>query len=240
MKGTNMPENDLVVKLNIKRPDEALFKSSEDMLKHVSLWDIKTSENAVAAGEDLKRVKGLAKQVNEKRLAITRPLNDALKEVNALFKPAQDWLKQAESLLKGKILAFQAEQDRIARELQAKADADARKERESLERKARLAELVRKPEKAEEIREEAETKVAPVVTSAAPKISGVVRRETWKAEVTDKQALVRHIIERQPALLVLIKIDQSLLNARAREMKDKFDLPGAKAVKEASIAAGHD
>ena len=237
MKGVDMPEDNLVV-LNIKRPDEALFKSSETMLELAKNRTVTTPGGAITVGEDLKTVKRLAKEVNEKRLAITRPLNDALKEVNALFKPAQDWLKQSESLLKGKILEFQNEQERIARELQAKADAEARKEREKLERKARLAEVVRRPEKAEELREEAETQVAPVVTSAAPKISGVVRRETWKAEVTDKQALVKHIVDNQPALLVMVKIDQSLLNARAREMKDKFDLPGARAVKEASIAAG--
>jgi len=228
-------ESNLVV-LEVKRPDEALFKSSEDMLDIARDWKITTPETAIAAGEDLKAVKSLAKQVEAKRTAITGPLNKALKEVNALFRPAKGWLKEAEGILKGEILRFQAEQDRIARELQAKVDAETRKEREKLEMKARLAQVVGKDEKAEELLEEAETQIAPVVKSAAPKIAGISTRETWKAEVFDKQALLKHIVEEQPALIVLVKIDQSLLNARARELKDEFDLPGVKAIKESIIA----
>ena len=232
-----MQEDNLVV-LNIQHPDRALFKRSEDMLEYVRNWEIITADQAVAAGGDLRALKALAAEVKETRLAITRPLNDALKEVNALFKPAQDWLRQAEGLLKGKILEFQNEQERVARELQEEADAKARKERERLERKARLAEVVRRPEKAEELREEAKTKVAPAVRSAAPKIAGIARRETWKAKVVDPLALAEHIVEKRPdLLLVLFRIDQSSLNRLARELKDKLDLPGVEVKKEAIIAA---
>ncbi len=229
-------ETDLVV-LNIKRPDEALFSRSQYMLEEARSWKITTPETAIAAGGDLKLIKGLAKELEAKRTAITGPLNKALKEVNSLFRPAKTWLKEAEGILKGEILRFQAEQERIAREAQAKADAEARKEREKLELKARLAQVVGKDKKAEELLEEAETQIAPVVTSAAPKIAGVSTRETWKAEVFDKQALLKHIVEEQPALIVLVKIDQALLNARARELKEEFDLPGVVARKETSLSA---
>ena len=229
-------KKDLVV-LTIKHPDEALFSDSEALLEIARLREITTPEMAIAAGEELKDIKRLAKQVNEKRLAITRPLNDALKEVNALFKPAKEWLSQAERLLKGKILEFQNEQERIARELQAKADAEARKEREKLERRAAKAEAKGKEDKAEELREQAETQIAPVVTSAAPKLAGISRRETWKTEITDKGALLQHIIEKRPDLLPLVKIDQSALNGMARSLKGELDLPGVEVSKEASIAA---
>ncbi len=229
-------ETDLLV-LNVKRPDETLFHDSEAALEIARDRKVTTPEMAIATAEDLKAVKTLAKQLNEKRLAITRPLNDALKEVNALFKPAKEWLKEAEGLLKNKLLDFQNEQERIAREAQAEADAEARKERERLERKAKLASAVGMSEKAEELREKAETQIAPAITSAAPKIAGVTRRETWKAEVTDKAALLKHIVEVRPDLLALVKIDQSALNAQARSLKDELNLPGVKVVKEASIAA---
>ena len=229
-------KKDLVV-LNIKHPDEALFSDSEALLEIARLREITTPEMAIAAGEDLKDIKRLAKQVNEKRLAITRPLNDALKEVNALFKPAKAFLSEAEALLKSKILEFQNEQERIARIAQAKADAEVRKEREKLERRAAKAEAKGKEDKAEELREQAETQIAPIVTSAAPKLAGISRRETWKAEVTDKRLFLKYIVDEHIGLLGIVHISQSALNNLARLRKDDLNMPGIKAVKEASIAA---
>ena len=239
-KETEVSEQTNLVALTIKRPDEALFKSSEAMLETARSYKITTADAALAAGEDLKAIKTLAKQVEDKRTAITGPINDALREVNALFKPAKDWLAQAEKLLKGKLLDYQSEQTRIAREAQAKADEEARKQREKLEQQAAKAEAKGKAEKAEELREQAELREAPVVSSAAPKIEGVSTREIWKAEVTDKLAFLKHVVEKRPDLVALVQLDQGGLNAQARSLKDALDLPGVKAVKESIIAArGH-
>ena len=226
-----------IVTLTVERPDEALFKRSESALEIAREIEIRSSDEAVLAAADLKSVKRLTKQVNEKRLAITRPLNEALKEVNALFKPAKEWLGQAELLLKSKLLAYQAEQDRIARELQAEADALAKKEQEKLDRRAAKAEAKGKAEKAEALRRVAETTTAPVIESAAPKLSGIATRETWKAEVTDKALLFKHIVNERHDLLPLVEINQSALNAQARSLKNELDLPGVEVKKETSLAA---
>ena len=229
-----------LVTLSIKRPDEALFRKSEDLLASARSYRIVSPDVAIAAGEDLVAVKTLAKQVEEKRTAITGPINQALREVNALFKPAQEWLAEAERLLKGALLAFNAEQARIAGEAQAKADAEAAKEREKLERQAERADAKGRTAEAEELHSRAQAQVAPVVTSAAPKIAGLVGRETWRAEVLDKAALVRHVVEARPDLMALLQVDQAGLNGLARTLKDALVLPGVRVVKEASIAArGH-
>lgn len=226
-----------LVALTIPRPDEALFKNSERLLAVAQLYRIVTAEGALAAGEDLKAVKTLAREVEEKRTAITGPINKALKEVNALFKPAQEWLAQAERLLKGKLLEFQSDQERVAREAQAKADEEVRRERDKLEQRAANAEAKGKAEKADALREQAGARVAPIVSAVLPKISGVTSRETWKAEITDKMAFVRHVVEARPDLIALVLIDQAGLNAQARSLKDALDLPGVKAVKEIILAA---
>lgn len=226
-----------LVVLEVKRPDEALFSRSRASLSAAQEYEIRTPEDAEGVGATLREVKGLAKELEEKRTAITGPINQALREVNALFKPAKEWLGQAEQLLKGKMLTYQNEQDRIARELQAEADALARKEREKLERRAAKAEKKGKTEKAEALSQVAETTTAPVIKSAAPKVAGVVRREVWKAEVVDKRALIKHIVEERNDLFSLVEIDQSALNAWARRLKDGLDLPGVEVKKEASIAA---
>ena len=227
---------DLVV-LKVKRPDDALFKQGTYLLDLAEDYEISTPELAEAAAHDLKAVKALVKQIEEKRTSITQPINQALREVNALFKPPKEYLKRAEVLLKAKLLEYQTEQDRIARELQAEADALARKEREKLERRAAKAAAKGKAEKAEALSQVAETTAAPVIKSAAPKVAGVVRRETWKAEVTDQLALIQHIVNDRNDLLYLVKIGQAALNDLARTHKDDLDLPGVEVVKEASIAA---
>lgn len=227
--------NDLVLK--VKRPDEALFKRSKASLSAAQEFEIHTPEDAEDAGAILREVKGLGKELEEKRTSITKPINQALREINALFKPAKAWLADAEQHLKSKMLQFQNEQARIARELQAEADALARKERAKLERRAAKAEAKGKTKKAEALSQVAETTTAPVVKSAAPKVAGIARRETWKAEVMDMEALLVHIIRERPDLLPLVKIDQSALNALARKLEGELHLPGVQAVKEASIAA---
>jgi len=231
------PETALMLgALNLERPD-ALFKRGEAWLETARTYKVSSPEMALAAGEDLKQVKALAREIEEKRTAITSPINRALKEINALFKPAQEWLAEAERLLKSALLGFQAEQDRIAQEAQAKADEEARKERERLEHQAAKAEAKGKIEKAEGFREQAQAQTAPIISSAAPKLSGIATRETWKAEIIDKMAFVRHVVTARPDLIALILIDQTGLNAQARSLKDALDLPGVKAVKETILAA---
>ncbi len=226
-----------LIELTVARPDEALFRQSKYMVELAQNYEITSPEAAELAGYDLKAVKALAKQIEDKRTSITKPLNQALREVNALFKPAKDWLAQAERLLKSKLLKYQSEQARIARELQAKADEEARKERLRLEKKAADAELVKEPERAEVLREQAQIHEAPVVVSTAPKLDGISTRETWKGEVTDKLLFVKHVAEKRNDLLGLIKIDQSALNAQARSLKDSLDIPGIKAVIEETIVS---
>ena len=226
-----------LVQLTVKEPDDDLFERSEQLLELADMWTITSPAMVSAAGRDLLRVKALAKEVDERRLAITRPINQGLKEVNGLFRPAKTWLGQAETILKAKILEFQQEQQRIADELQAELDLKAEKERKKLEKKAAKAEAKGKTEKVEELQEEIATAVAPVVVSAAPKLEGVHTRKTWKVEVVDKASLILHIANERPDLLPLLKIDVSGLNAQARSLKGEFTLPGILVTEETSLAA---
>lgn len=229
-------EETSLIALTVERPDEALFKQSKKYLDYAKDYEIISPERALAAGDDLKEIKSLARQLEAKRTAITRPINKALKEINSLFKPAKFWLSQAEILTKGKLLAYQAEQDQIAAEAQRQADEAARKERVKLEKAADLAAQAGMDDRADELQEEAAVQEAHVIQSAAPKIEGVHTRVTWKAEVVDKMEFIKFIGENSH-LHGLLLINQSALNAQARSLKDSLDLPGIKVVPEKSIAA---
>jgi len=91
------------------------------------------------AAEDLAKVKALVKHVEEKRTAITGPLNQAVKAVNDLFRAPKTYLDEAESVLKGALLTYDREQQRKADEARREAERLARVERERIEAEAREA-----------------------------------------------------------------------------------------------------
>jgi hypothetical protein len=61
------------------------------------------------AGELVKAAKGRWKELEEKRTAITKPLNEAKRGVDKLFKPVLDLYAEAEGILKTKIGAYAAQ-----------------------------------------------------------------------------------------------------------------------------------
>ena len=230
-------EESNLIALTVERPDEALFKKSARILDVAKRYKITSPSLSQLAGDDLKEIKALSKELNRKRLEITGPLNQALKKVNDLFRPAKNWLDQAERLMKGKLLSYQTEQELVVLKAQREADEEARKERVKLEKAADLAAQAGMDDRAEELEEQAQVHEAPVIQSAAPKLEGIHTRTTWKAEVTDRLEFLKFVVEKRNDLLLLIEFNQSALNAHARSKKDSLDFPGVKVVKEESITA---
>lgn len=116
---------------------------------------IKTPEQFTSAGELLKAVKGAIKQIEDQRVAITKPINESLRAVNAQAKEAAEPFLKAETAIKGAMVTYSDEQERIRREEQRRVEAAAAAER------ARLAALQREEErkareKAEALRREQE------------------------------------------------------------------------------------
>lgn len=216
-------------------PAETITTEAENMLEMAKSYTITTADMMEAAGIDLQAVKKKYRDLDAERKKIVKPLDEAKKAVQDLFRKPLEFLASAENTLKGAMLTFQREQDRIAREAQAKLDEEARKAREAAEKKAREAEAKGKIEKAEELREQAATIIAPVVAPTAPKLSGISTRDNWKAEVTDLVALAKYVGE-HPEMASLIVANQSALNSMARVQKDAMQIPGV-AVKNDTIMA---
>ncbi len=90
---------------------EALALRSEaagnaDALAPLEALEITSAADLAFAGELLTSAKSRWKELEEKRTAITRPINEAKRQVDALFAPAQEPLKRAEGILKAKIAAY--------------------------------------------------------------------------------------------------------------------------------------
>lgn len=226
---------------------------------------IDSQELCEIAGEDLRRVKALQKQVEEKRTAITGPLNAATKAVNDLFRSPKEYLEQAESVLKRAITGWTVKQEQLAAEARAKAEAEARAERERLEALQRQQdeEAARKladaqaaaqagdDEAAKRLKAEADaaaiqaqaTTAAAHVVTIAPTVAapvaaaGISKRVTYSAEVTDLLALVKAVAEGK-APIEAVQADAKFLGAQARAFKKQGELyPGVQSVATASVAA---
>lgn len=121
----------------------ALTTRAREMSEDAAITAIDSPEMLSYAGEELGKVKRLQKDVEETRTSITKPLNEALRAVNALFKAPADFLTNAETVLKREVLRYTDEQERIAAEAKRIADAAAAVERH------RLAQIAQKAADAE-------------------------------------------------------------------------------------------
>lgn len=81
---------------------------------------IDSPETMAAATDHLSKMKTVGKMIKERKEAITKPLMESLNSTRDLFKPIEASLAEAEGIVKKKMLAYGAEQDRIAEAARAK------------------------------------------------------------------------------------------------------------------------
>ncbi len=111
------------------------------------------------------------KRIDDRRKAITAPLNEALRSANDLFRPALGAYAEAEGTLRQKILAARAEIDRVNREAMLAAEAALAK---NDVRGAALA-------------------AAPI--TAPPSTKGMTYRDVWEFRVVDAAISPREFLE---------------------------------------------
>lgn len=134
----------------IQTPDEAqLTTRAQSALRMVESMTVESDEDYSLAADELKAIKAKANSIEAQRTGITGPINDALRAINALFKGPATFLAQAEATIKGKMIAYTTEQERIAAEERRRAEALAAAERKRIEDEARA---VREAAEAERVR----------------------------------------------------------------------------------------
>lgn len=175
----------------------------------------------------LKEIKDRYKELDFQRKEITKPLDGAKSKVMDLFKVPLELLVKAESKIKGLMITYTAEQERKAKEEQARlqrlADAEAEKQKKIIDEKIARAEASGKLERAEALaqqKEEIIPIVAPVITPQIETPKGVSFRDKWDAEITDINLVPREY---------LIP-DMQALNKLAQATKNSLKIPGVKFV----------
>lgn len=122
-------------------PDESTLSAGANAaLRMAESFTIATTTDYELAADELKAIKSKAKALEERRVAITGPLNKAMKAVNDLFRAPLAALDQAEGIIKRSMIAYTEEQQRKAEEERKRLEAEAAAERKRLEDEARARE----------------------------------------------------------------------------------------------------
>lgn len=215
---------------------EAAAKPVADLVEAIQGMAVTNQVEYEDVGAALRDVKATAKRLDDERKEMTRPLDQAKKRILDFFRAPTDALARVERELKGRMLKYTQEQNRIAREAEAKAREKAERERKKLEEQARKAEEAGREERAELLRERAEEVVTPTIPTEAPKAEGVHTVKRWSAEVTDKMALIKAVAAgTQPD--VYLEVNMKALHGVARSLKEHLTIPGVKAVATETMSA---
>lgn len=228
------PEDDMTNEITtvapIARIDEEQ-KRIATLVERAGVVEITTAAENARAGEMLAEVKGRAKDMDDLRKSMTRPLDESKKRIMDLFRPIEQQLADAEQHLKGAMIGFQQQEERrLAAE---RAAADAERERLAAEA-SRAAEEGRFTDA---IVASEDSLAVPEPPKAPPRAAGTSFGETYKAEVIDLAALVLAVAMGE-APISLIKADETTLGALARATKQEgVVIPGVRFYREAVMSA---
>lgn len=218
-----LPEN-----IVIPRMDAGHGAAATNALQIANSFQVVDPDTADMAANELRTIVAKKRSLEEERTKITKPINEALRAVNALFKKPTELLEQAERILKSKLITYQDAEDKKRREAQAKAEAAARAEAERLQREAAKLEAKGKVEQAAAKREIAQAMPMPVV-AAAEKTGGFSARKNWKARTkgeTWKRDLIA-FVHANPAFDYLLDLNEQKANGLAKQCeKTDLGIPG--------------
>lgn len=222
-----------VVTVPIEIESEAL--SWPDRARKITIAD---QQSYSLAASLLLDISALAKRIQDHHKPIKDAAYAAHKAAVSAEKRLLDPLEDAKAILKRGIAAWEAEQERIRRELELKAQEEARRQEEEmrLELALQAEALGADAATTDEILATPVPVVAPVIAPTFERQSGISTSQRWRAEVTDLKALCRAVAAGQ-ASIEFVQPNLVALNALARAMKSTLNVPGVRAVAETTVAA---
>lgn len=96
--------------INTKEIQTVKTQASKALLKAESLT-VKNQQEYSEAVEVLSKIKTVMKMVKENKEAITKPINESLKNIRALFSPIEENTEKAEDIIKSKMRNFLDEEE---------------------------------------------------------------------------------------------------------------------------------
>lgn len=128
--------NNLAIANNETPAELQLRQTSRDLCEAAEEVMIMTRHDLSQATDLVKIIKTRSKEIEDERKRLVDPFNQGVKAINARFKAMTGPLEEAESSVKTKMLSFQKEEEKRAREEQeritkAQREAEERKRHEA-------------------------------------------------------------------------------------------------------------
>jgi hypothetical protein len=229
-----MPE--ITFNITMPEPAQQLAVKAAEFMAQVESFEITCQEhldNSVRLGSEIKAVRN---QLEKERLAQTRPMDTAKKDLMDLYQPYLNQLDQAVQKIEGAgrkyVLAVREQQRKEQERLEAEARETERKEKERLAKLAEKQMDAGKMDKAAETIEriDAVTVAAPIVapTYQQPKNSGLKGKH--RLRVTDPSKVPAYWNGAE-----LRAIDQRALDKYAEMMHGQNSPPGTESYFEEDL-----
>ncbi len=225
------------MKTTIEAPDTREVETeSSALVTQANALTIATKEDHGGALAFLKRTATAKAQVVALFREPKAAAHAAHKAITAAESKLLTPLDDARRIVEAKALAYEDAARRAAEEEQRRLAALAQKaEEERLIAEAIAADAAGDAELAEAIVSEPVSAPVVHVAPAVAKVAGVSSRGVWKAEVTDKLALVRFVAA-NPSWLHLLEAEMSALNGLAKSQKGQLQIPGVRCVEVRGLA----
>ena len=200
----------------VEKADSMVISDAKSYIKAGELWD---------AIKDFKEK--IDEAIYKKWVKSTNSAHkEATTERNKFIEP----LEKARKELKGRMIAYDDEQERI----RVRKEVELRKAAFRIEEEARLqvaveAEEAGQKEAASHILEETIAPPPVIVPKTTPKLQGgLTYRTIWNAEVFDFKALVKAVADEKVSINALLP-NQSFLKSQATDYKKTLNFPGVRA-----------
>ncbi len=149
---------------------------AETVLAEVRTFVVSNNADLSLAAEVLADIKGKAKRVAEIKETATRPINEALKNIRAWFRPAEDRFAQIESMIKTSISRFHEGQE--------------------IARRAALRQI-----EASATAPQVQTALTALAVAQVEPVVGLSTRKVWVHEIVDAALVPREYCEPSDALI---------------------------------------
>lgn len=191
------------------------LKEAEELTNKLEIINVTDQQSLELATSHKNNARKMLQRLDEIRKGMTKPLDDAKKNIMGFFRPFEDKLNHCMDGNKDTIGTYLAEQEKIRREqeeiLRKKQEAEA-------ERLRKRAEAVKTESKREELLEKAEEaeNIVPVLPEI--KTEGTYTKTVWTYEIEDFNLLPNEY-----------KIpNETMIGQVVRSTKGKLIIPGVK------------
>jgi len=216
-----------------EQDQESVVKQAVMSLEEAKSITITSAESYLEASTFLKQIKG----IKDKVLAFFGPMKAKAHESHQTIvheeKKALAPIADAEKLVKGCMIKYTQEQDRIRQKEQERL-RKIEEEKQQQELVDEAINLMEKGAKEAEVvalvtKPLPDIYIPPPTTKAAPKVSGISYRDVWKFEVVDKRLLPNEYL----------MADEARIGQVVRSLKGETTIPGIKiwCEKVASVTA---